>query len=135
MVSFEQVLSSGEVVKPFGDSPSGLLLYQADGHMSAHVCVRNPATLGSDDPELASVEEAAEAWRTYFGYWGSFKVGTKERVIVHRVEGCSFANWIGTEQVRHFRFDGANRLILETGASSGCYTLIWERRVSLTSTS
>ncbi|HKW35274.1 MAG TPA: lipocalin-like domain-containing protein [Candidatus Acidoferrum sp.] len=129
LVSFEQVLPSGEMLRPFGDSPVGLILYQAHGRMSAQLSVGRPARFASEDPDRASTEEAAEAWRTYFGYWGSFKVYPDKRVVVHRVEGSSFSNWIGTEQIRHFRFEGANRLILETQSSSGHYTLIWQRRL------
>lgn len=128
LVSFEHVLPSGELLKPFGDSPLGLILYQADGHMSAQVSVNSPTRFASEDTLRASAEEATEAWRTYFGYWGSFKVYPEKRVVVHRVEGSSFSNWIGTEQVRHFRFDGADRLILETQLPSGHSTLVWQRR-------
>lgn len=128
LVSFEHVLPSGEVSKPFGDSPSGSILYQADGHMSAQLCAANPTRFASDDTLCASAEEAAEAWRTYFGYWGGFEVQAETSVVVHRVEGCSFPNWIGTEQSRRFRFDGPNLLTLETQSPSGRYTLIWQRR-------
>jgi hypothetical protein len=128
LVSYEYALPSGEVLRPFGGSPLGLILYHADGRMSAQVSTGSPARLISGDPLQASVEEAAEAWRTYFGYWGSFNVHTEEGIVVHHVEGSSFANWIGTEQVRHFRFDGADRLVLETSSSSGRWTLIWQRK-------
>jgi hypothetical protein len=131
LVSFEQLLPSGDVLKPFGDSPSGVLLYQSDGHMSAHVSIGSPAKLASDNPDRASAAEAAEAWRRYFGYWGSFKVYAEKGIVVHRVEGCSFPNWIGTEQVRHFRFDGADRLILETPSPSGDTTVVWRRLPAL----
>lgn len=128
LISFEHVLPSGEVSEPFGDSPSGSILYHADGHMSAQVSVGSPTRFASDDPFRASAEEATEAWQTYFGYWGTFRVYPKKGVVVHRVEGSSFPNWIGSDQVRHFRFDGANRLVLETQSSSGHSTLIWQRR-------
>jgi Lipocalin-like domain len=115
------------VTPPFGDSPSGSILYQPDGRMSAHVSVANPPRFTAEDPPQASMEEVAQAWRSYFGYWGSFQVDPEKRLVLHRVEGCSFSNWIGTEQVRHFRFDAANRLILETSSSSGHSKLIWQR--------
>jgi hypothetical protein len=130
LVSFEHILPSGEVNRPFGDSPSGAILYQSDGHMSAQVSVGSRKTIAGDDPLRASAEEAAEAWRAYLGYWGSFQVFLAKQIVVHRVEGSSFPNWIGTEQVRHFRFDGANRLILEAQSSSGHSKLIWQRSVS-----
>jgi hypothetical protein len=130
LVSLERVLPSGEVSRPLGDSPVGSILYQPDGHMSAQLSVGNPARFVNDDLDQASAEEATQAWRTYLGYWGSFKILVEKGVVVHRVEGSSFPNWIGTEQVRHFHFDGANRLILETQSSSGRHTLVWQRRIA-----
>lgn len=85
LVSYQHVLPSGDILKPFGDSPLGLILYQADGRMSVHISTAAPAKFASDDFQQASLEEAAEAWRGYFGYWGSFKVETDKGIVVHRV--------------------------------------------------
>ena len=106
-------------VEAFRRFPLGSILYLPDGRMSAQLSVGSPARLANDDPAQASVEEAAQAWRTYLGYWGTFKVFADKGVVVHRVEGSSFPNWIGTEQVRHFRFDGSSLLILSAQFSSG----------------
>jgi Lipocalin-like domain len=115
------------MLRPFGDAPTGLILYQPDGRMSAQISVGSRKKLACEDPLEASPEEAAEAWRTYFGYWGSFAVNPEKRVVVHRVEGSSFSNWIGTEQVRYFRFDEANQLILEAQSPSGHSIVTWQR--------
>ena len=127
LVTFEQVLHSGEVLKPFGDSPSGSIIYQADGRMSAQVSVGNRARFASDDPDRATTEEAEKAWQTYFGYWGTYEVNAEKQVVMHRVEDCSFPNWVGTIQVRHFRFAQDNRLILETQSPSGQWKVTWQR--------
>ena len=127
LVSFEHVLPSGEVLRPFGDSPTGLIVYQTNGRMSVQIAVGGRKKLACEDPFQASPQEAAEAWRTYFGYWGSFVVNPENRVVVHHVEGSSFCNWIGTEQVRYFRFDEGNRLILESQSTSGHSIVTWQR--------
>lgn len=129
LVSFEHFLPSGEVRRPFGDSPSGALLYQADGHMSAQLRTGNPKRFASDDDFRATTAEMAEAWQTYFGYWGTFKIDAEKGMVVHHVEGSLFPNWIGTEQVRFFRFDGPNRLTLEAQSAAGRYRLAWQRNV------
>jgi hypothetical protein len=126
LISFEHVLRSGQVQRPFGDHPTGLILYQADGHMSAQVSAGKSASLASEDPLEASAEEASAAWRRYFGYWGTFEVSAERGTVTHRVEGSMFPNWIGSEQVRFFRFEGADRLILEAETSSGRSTLLWQ---------
>ena len=127
LVSCEQVLSTGEVLKPFGDAPLGSIQYQADGHMSAQVSAQNRPTLSSDDLLEASVEEASDAFKSYLGNWGSYTVFAEGCVVVHRLEGSSFPNWVGTEQIRHFRFDESNRLILEAHLCAGHFTLTWRK--------
>jgi hypothetical protein len=127
LVSFEHVPPSGEVLRPFGDSPTGLIVYQANGRMSVQISVGSRKKLACEDPFQASPEEASEAWRTYFGYWGSFAVDLEKCVVMHHVEGSSFSNWIGTEQVRYFRFDEGNRLILESQSTSGHSIVTWRR--------
>lgn len=129
LVSFEHFPPSGKVSKPYGDSPIGSLLYQSDGHMSAQLCADNPKRFVSDDDSQASADELAEAWRTYFGYWGTFEIHAERGAVVHHVEGCSFPNWIGTKQLRYFRFDGPNRLTLEAQSAAGRYKLVWQRRL------
>jgi Lipocalin-like domain len=128
LVSYQHILPSGEVLTPFGDCPSGLILYRPDGYMSAQLSVGNSARFASDEPLEAAGKEISERWQTYFGYWGPFTIDVDRQVVVHHVEGCSFPNWIGTEQVRHIRFEGPNRLILETESPSGRYTVIWQRK-------
>lgn len=127
LISFEHALPSGEVQRLFGDSPLGLLIYQADGHMSTHLSDGESSRFASEDLLQASSDEASGAFRKYIGYWGTFEVSAEKGVVVHRVKGSSFPNWIGTEQVRHFRFDEPNRLTLEAQVPSGHSTLIWQR--------
>jgi hypothetical protein len=127
LVSFEHVPPTGTMSRPLGDHPTGAILYQSDGRMSAQVSLPSPARFVHDDPAQASNEEATQAWRNYLGYWGSFEVFPEKQVVVHHVEGSSFPNWIGTDQVRHFRFDGPNRLILEVQSPFGTSTLTWQR--------
>ena len=127
LVSCEQVLSTGEVLKPFGDAPLGSIQYLADGHMSAQVSVRNRPKLSGEDLLKTSDEEASDAFRSYLGYWGSYTVFAERHVVVHRLEGSSFPNWVGTEQIRHFRFDDSNRLILEAQLPAGHFKLTWRK--------
>jgi hypothetical protein len=129
LVSFEHFHPSGKVLEPYGDSPIGSLLYQPDGHMSAQLCSSNPKRFATDDDSQAKAGEIVEAWQTYFGYWGTFDIRAEKGVIVHLVEGCSFPNWIGTKQLRYFRFDGPSRLILEAQSASGRYKLVWLRKL------
>jgi hypothetical protein len=127
LLSCEHFPPGGTVLKPFGDFPRGLILYQAGGCMSAQLSVGSLAVLASNDSLQASVEEGFRVWREYLGYWGTFEVFPEEGIVVHRVEGSSFPNWIETEQIRHFRFDEDDRLTLEADTPAGHFKLVWRK--------
>ncbi|MNZ92114.1 hypothetical protein D3C78_1111250 [compost metagenome] len=64
-------------------------------------------------------------------YFGRYQVDESEQRVVHQVEGSSFPNWIGSRQVRFYRFSG-DRLELRTvplqfgnGVQTG--ELVWQR--------
>jgi hypothetical protein len=124
LISHELTLTSGPTLKPFGDHPAGLILYQRDSHMSAQLMLPEPVPFASSEPLEATKDEADRAWRNYAGYWSD--VDTKKRIITHHVEGGWFLNWIGTNQVRSFRFS-EGKLILEDDYLEGHAKLVWQK--------
>jgi hypothetical protein len=126
LISYELTLSSGSSLKPFGDHPTGLILYQKDGHMSAQLMRPEPIPFASSDDLQATKDETDRAWRNYAGYWGTFSVDAKKRIVTHHIEGGWFPNWIGTDQARSFRFSEGN-LILEADYPEGHAKLVWRK--------
>lgn len=82
LVSYEVRLVSGILLKPFGDHPTGRILYQKGGQMSAQLMLPDVAAFEDADPLQATTEEADAAWRNYIGYWGSFDVNAKEGILI-----------------------------------------------------
>jgi hypothetical protein len=126
LISFELRVPSGEVVRPYGGRPIGRILYQKNGEMSAQLMAAGPAPFGNQDPLKATAEETDRAWRSYLGYWGKFEVDSASGTVVHHIEGSSFPNWIGQDQIRTFRFEG-DRLILEADSPAWHAALVWYR--------
>jgi hypothetical protein len=126
LISYELTLTSGSTLNPFGDHPTGLILYQKDGHMSAQLMLPGPIPFASSDPLSATKGETDRAWRNYIGYWGTFSVDTKKRIVTHHIEGGWFPNWIGKNQVRSFRFS-EGQLILETDSPAWHAKLAWQK--------
>src|SRR5438552_33774 len=64
-------------------------------------------------------------------YFGSYTIDHARQIVTHHVRGAWYPNWIGRDQVRHFKFD-AGRLLLSTppmiwNGQSLEYVLTWER--------
>ena len=103
--------ASGRVTQPFGAVPQGLLMYLADGHMSAAMQRPGRARLSRSDPNAVSDAEKAAAFSGYLQYSGTWSVAGGN--VVHAVELAMNPNLIGTRQVRHVALEGDQ---LELGA-------------------
>ncbi|HEX5259117.1 MAG TPA: lipocalin-like domain-containing protein [Sphingomicrobium sp.] len=115
---------------PYGTSPSGLLIYTADGHVTAIVSSSGRPPLSVNDRITAPVEERASAFATSFAYAGRYKFLCDR--VVHDVEVATVPNWVGTQMTRKVRIVG-NRLILSTppiakGGTVSSFDLVWERQ-------
>lgn len=102
---------TGEQRKTFGEHPSGLILYTADGYMSAQL------TPGP----------GAE----YISYGGRFDVDEKTATVCHRVFIATLPELLQQPQFRHAEING-DRLTLSasTTAADGANrhsTLVWRR--------
>src|SRR5579864_3414615 len=127
LVSYELRAPSGALSYPLGNDPVGRITYDAEGRMSAQLMRRNPPNFSNDDRRKATTEEMVAAWRGYVGYFGTYTVDEKAGTVIHHVEAAWFPNFVGTEQVRHFKLQ-SDRLTLESDqAGGGRATLVWRR--------
>lgn len=110
---------------------SGLLVYDAGGNMSAHVMRTDRPLFAADDAARGTDSEVRAAFEGHDAYFGTYTIDQARQTVTHHVVGASYPNWIGSDQIRHFKFDGS-RLLLSTPSivfdgQSLEYTLIWER--------
>lgn len=103
--------ASGRVTQPFGAVPEGLLVYSADGHMSAAMQRPGRARLSRADPHAVSDAEKAAAFAGYLHYAGTWSVADGH--VIHAVEVAMNPNLTGTRQVRQVALEGDR---LELGA-------------------
>jgi hypothetical protein len=129
LVSASASTTSGERLESsFGPNPTGTLIYTPDGTMAVMVSNGGRKPLPADD-FLASVEERAEAFTTFFAYAGRYTfTGHK---VIHHVEISSLESFVGLDLVRVIKFQG-NRITLVSPPMSinkitQILELVWER--------
>jgi hypothetical protein len=116
--------------RPFGADASGLLVYSADGWMSATMSHGVRSALANGPGRAASDESRARAFSEYLSYAGRWELRGTD--IVHEVEWSLNPALIGTQQLRHARLLG-DRLELiadEIDAASGRqrrHRIAWQR--------
>jgi hypothetical protein len=89
----------------FGEHPSGLLVYTADGWMSAAICASDRAPF----PPVLNHRELPDdlltrAYHSYFHYAGRWHVQGQD--VIHEVSMSLNPNFPGSRQLRHARLDG-----------------------------
>jgi hypothetical protein len=123
---------------PFGAEASGLLLYTADGHMSATIARAGRGKLSSESVRSAPVPERLAAFESYFQYAGPYELRRGAELptgmqVVHHAALSLNPNFAGSEQVRNVEFDAAGQLTLSASDTvpgstvARHHRLIWKR--------
>lgn len=128
LVSFE-AKAEGQTTHPFGRDAQGSLIYTPAGRISVMLSKPDREHFAGNEMLRGTPEEKVAAFDSCLSYFGTFEVNGN--AVIHRIELCTFPNWIGTEQVRFLQFDG-DRLVLETPPMSAdgretVSRLVWER--------
>jgi hypothetical protein len=113
LVSSEGRSSAGDVSRPYGDGPVGLLLYGADGYMSATLMRPDRPPFASGDRLRSTPEEVRLASEGFLAYCGTYDLDASKGLIVHHVTAADFPNIVGTDLVRRFVMENGH-LVLET---------------------
>ncbi|MCV7008931.1 lipocalin-like domain-containing protein [Mycobacterium gordonae] len=105
---------SATVRYPFGEHPSGLIIYTDDGHMSAQL---TPGAGGE-----------------FVSYGGRFVVDEAAATVTHHVLIATMPELLAQPQIRHARVDGDRLTLSATVTSHGSTThstLVWRRGAGL----
>jgi hypothetical protein len=130
LISFYSKDSNGQTTYPFGKDARGRLIYGPDGRLAVQLMNPNRPRFASNDPLVTSEAEVRAAFDGYTAYYGTYSVNPDEKTIVHHIEAALLPNWVGTDQLRHFEFDGKYLTLkgdLLLGGVQGVVGLVWER--------
>ena len=79
---------------PLGTGARGIIMYTADGYMSAQIMRADRAPVARGDLQLANNDELAAVARGYLAYAGPYSV-PDNGMIAHHVDVSLLPNWIG----------------------------------------
>lgn len=135
LVSWTAELPDGEVVHPFGEGATGVLVYGESRGLSVQIMRADRPRFGTVDPMAGSAREKQAAYDGYLAYWGTYETRREDGTVIHLLQGSLFPDWVGTRQVREFEFEGDDRLTLRTppiasavtGGREAVHVLVWMR--------
>jgi len=109
MVDYFFETTDGQRLYPWGQKPIGLLVIDGKGWLSAQGMHDKDRTMSQPPTQ----EQQARAFQTYSAYYGNYRVDAAQKILTTRVVGALDPSWVGSDQVRHFSFEGT-RLVLRT---------------------
>ena len=92
------IYEDGTTTEPFGTGAEGLLLYSADGWMSACIMAPRRPRLSTANPREAPNAERAAAFDGYFSYAGRWRI--VDGRVQHEVTLALNPGMVGTLQLR-----------------------------------
>jgi len=115
---------------PLGPDAAGIIMYTADGYMSAQIMRPgrhdyDPFDGGGDD-----VAQAAAAATGYLAYSGPYTADEATRTLHHDVSVSLLPRWLNTVQIREAALDGDQLTLAEDDtlpAGPIRFALIWKR--------
>lgn len=121
----------GKVSQPFGEHPSGMLMYDADGNMAVILMQSYRRSFASEDVVQASKEEILAGFAEFEAYGGTYTLNAAEGTVIHHIRQARFPNWIGTDQLRHYSLQGDTLVLKSTpilrDGKEWVFTLDWYR--------
>ena len=90
---------SGEIIRPWGEAPTGYLMYLHDGHMSAVLTAE-----GRKAAAPTEEKQVAKLYSNMAAYAGTYTV--HDNTVVHHVEVAWLPGWVGSDQPRQLTLEG-----------------------------
>lgn len=117
LVSWTSHKPDGRVSHPFGENPTGRIMYQ-QSEMVACLIPTVPPEVTKDEPPKTPVS---------LSYFGTFTVQESDQTVTHRVTGSTVREWIGMDLVRRYEFSEAKLTLTANQPSGSVHQLVWQR--------
>jgi Lipocalin-like domain len=130
----------GETVDPYYQAGStGIIIYDSSGWMSVQITAQNRRTWGVPAvrvPRSAGEDVAlkAEAFDTYYSYYGTWDYDAATSVVTHHVTSSVIPAETGVDYAQTVTLEGGHLIFIVRSGSPGRETVrkkIWERLPTL----
>lgn len=121
----------GAIHHPLGEQVLGRLNYEVNGTMATQLYSAMRPRFASEDLAQGNDREIRSAFVNMLCYFGRYRIDEDKQCVIHQVEGSSFPNWLGSQQIRFYSFID-DKLTLRTvplqlGNSVQIGELVWQR--------
>jgi Lipocalin-like domain len=135
VTSESTALDGTDLSYPLGADARGIIMYTADGYMSAHIMRSDRNRFAGEDLHQASDDEYASAAKGYISYSGPYAV-LDGGLIAHHVQLSLLPNRVGHTQYRATRLEDSHLELatsepMEINGAQRNARLVWRRADAL----
>lgn len=140
LVAIDYVGPDGETVDPFYQAGSqGIIIYDASGWMSVQIAAPDRRTFKVPETRVPRIEGAgqplkAEAFDTYYSYFGTWDYDAAAAVITHHLTSSVIPAESGMSYAQSVAFEGERLILTVRGGTAGGRTVrrkVWEKLMPL----
>jgi hypothetical protein len=96
----EVTAPDGKKSFPFGETPTGLLIFTPDGRFAQIHVAREVPRIASNNRLTGTAEEYAAIMRGSLAAFGAYTVDEEKKTVTYRIVSATFPNWQGEAQTR-----------------------------------
>lgn len=126
LVSVDNIYPDGSRIRPYGDNPQGLLIFDANGNYTIQIYKASRPQIASGDKNKATPEENAAMVQGSNAHFGTYRVDEQSKTIVFNIVHASFPNWEGNVQKRSYTYTGNQIKYVVTHTTQGGQAVIAE---------
>jgi len=133
LVSVEATRPNGDLIRDWGQNPTGLLVYDSRGNVTVQF-MRDSRPVSAN--RALTSDEKESAFDGYYAYFGTYEFDENTGTVTHHIKGSLRPYEVGADYRRFYKLSG-NKLTLATppmqsaavgsGGEQRVYKLIWER--------
>ncbi|MCU1324915.1 MAG: hypothetical protein JWN34_285 [Bryobacterales bacterium] len=133
LVSYvEKPIDGSAPFHPMGEEPLGMIIYTADGYMSAQLMRSGRQDFASGDWFRGSDEELRNEALGYIAYSGPYHTDEEKQTLTHSMFVSLFPNWLGQTQPRIVSIEGnilhlSSEKPIKSGGKMTMSDLSWKR--------
>jgi hypothetical protein len=125
MTSAYEILADGSRATAYGEHPRGLMMIDADGRYTIQIFRPDRPLFASGDKTRGTPEEYRAAVLGSSTHFGRVRALPDGKTLVFSVEGASWPNWEGKQQVREYSFRDGVLTYAVPASASGNGTVAW----------
>ncbi len=112
LVSYQEKLSNGETVNPYGDTPQGMAIFEPGGYVSVQI-MKIPRVSFPVGYERATAEQVKAVHEAYLAYYGTWAIDETHNAIVENIRASNQPYFNNQMTTQSYDFQG-KRLNLRT---------------------